>query len=273
LKIGIATSLYVNYPIHEAVRQIASLGFECVDIWGGRPHVYRQDYSAAELKALRAEIESRGMTVSSFMPAFYRYPHNLCSPNPRVWKDSLEYVVQSLDNAAELGAPLFLVCPARLLVGQDVADAWDRLANSLRLICDRAAPLGMKIVLEPVNKGVFDLINNTADAMRIIGVVGAGNLGVILDSGHLYLSDESIQQALATVGERLFQVHVSDNDGKRQQNLVPGDGTFDFKSFFSELRRHCYAGVVSVELSGDYAADPQPAAAESLRRIKQWLKR
>ncbi len=272
MKIGIATSSFASFPITEAVRIIAEAGYECVDIWGGRPHIYRQDYSSTELRNLRFEIEGRGMEVSSFMPAFFRYPYNLCSPNPMVRQDSLEYVYQSMDNAAELGSPILLVCPPRLLMGQEIESAWEQLAESLRLICDRSSQFGIKIVLEPVNKNVFDLINNTADVMRMIHYVGAAHLGIVLDTGHLYLSDESIKQALSSVKGRLFQVHVNDNDGKRQQNLVPGEGSFNFIEFFTGLCQIGFDGVVSAELNSDFGLNLQAAAKETAIRLKNWLK-
>ncbi len=271
MKKGIASSVFVNYPINEVINLIDNAGFRFVDIWGGRPHVYRKDYSSDELKSLRLEIEGRGMHVSSFMPAFFRYPHNLCSPNSIVVQDTLDYVFQSMDNAVELGAPLLLVCPPRLLFGQDAVEAWDMLAKNLQLICERAHAYGIRITLEPVNKQVFDLINSVADAMRMIQYVNCDNLGIILDSGHLYLSDETIEQALTMAADRLFQIHVSDNDGKKQQNLIPGDGTFDFDRFFKQLRKIKYDGVVSAELGGEYALDPIPAMQETARRISRWL--
>lgn len=272
MKIGIATSVFSNYSIHEAVRIIAEAGYDCIDIWGGRPHIYRKDYSPEELRALRSEIESRGMTVSSFMPAFYRYPHNLCSPNPEVVRDSLDYVYQCMDNAAELGASILLVCPPRLLFGQEVNDGWELLANALRLICDRVYQYPLKVSLEPVNKNVFDLINNVSDAKRMITYVGDEHLGVTLDSGHLYLSDETIEQALSSVGNYLFQVHINDNDGKNQQNLVPGEGTFNFEEFFTQLKKIGYNGVVSAELTSDYGQQIQPAVEKTIQLLKMWLK-
>lgn len=271
MKIGIATSVYINYRLDTAIKLIADAGYECVDIWGGRPHIYRQDYTSDELKNLKAQITGCGMSVSSFMPAFFRYPHNLCSPNPRVWNDSLDYVYQSMDNASILDSPLLLVCPARLMMGQEVSEAWERLAKSLQLVCERAGPMGIKIVLEPVNKQVFDLINNAADAMRMIQYIGVENLGVILDSGHILLSEESADQALALAGNKLFQVHVNDNDGKRQQNLVPGNGIFNFEEFFRNLQQIGFDGVVTAELSGDFASNPQPVVEETARRLKKWL--
>ena len=204
------------------------------------------------------------------MPAFFRYPHSLCSSNPIIWEDSLDYVYQSMDNAAELGSPIFLVCPARILYGQDAKDAWERLANSLKLICERIKPYGMKVVLEPVNKNVFDLINNVADAIRMIDFIQAENIGVIIDSGHLFLSDESIEQAFTLVGDRLLQVHVNDNDGIKQQNLIPGDGAFDF-DLFNILRQKGYNGVISAELSSEYGQNPFPVVEETARRLEGWL--
>ncbi len=271
MQIGIATSVFVNYAINDAILLIAEAGYQCVDIWGGRPHIYRKDFSPGQLRSLRSEIENRGMKVSSFMPAFFRYPHNLCSPNPKVTIDSINYVFESMENAAELGAPILLVCPPRLLNGQDKQAAWEQFAENLRIICERGSTYSMKIVLEPVNKNVFDLINTVADAMHMISYLEKENLGVILDSGHLYLSEETIERALSVVGERLFQVHVNDNDGKRQLNQIPGDGSFDFSKFFRLIHSIGYQGVISAELSGEYAMDPIPAVEETARRLSKWI--
>lgn len=272
MKKGIATSLFVNFPISEAIHRIAKAGYECVDIWGGRPHIYRKDFSPLELRNLRSEIEGRGMAVSSFMPAFFRYPYNLCSPNARVRKDTLGYVYQCLENAVELGAPILLVCPPRLLFGQNISSAWDQMASSLRLICDSSNQYGIKVVLEPVNKNVFDLINNTADAMRMIHYLDIDTLGVVLDTGHLHLSDETIAQALSQVKDRLYQVHINDNNGKQQQNLIPGEGTFNFEEFFSGLHQIGFNGVVSAELSTDYGMQLQQAIEVTSKRLSNWLK-
>ena len=68
MKLGLATSVLYQYTIFDAISVIAKCGYEGVDIWGGRPHVYRQDHSIAELKSLRKLIEDHGLIVSSFMP-------------------------------------------------------------------------------------------------------------------------------------------------------------------------------------------------------------
>ncbi len=271
MKLGLVTSVYVNYPLEEVIPRVAAAGYDCIDIWGGRPHAYRRDYDQAGLVGLRNRVTEAGMRVSSFLPAFFRYPHNLCSPNPIVRLDTLDYVRQCADNAAILEAEYLLICPARLLFGQSAADGWQRLTDSLNTVCEYVAQYRLKIVLEPVNSAVFDLINTCAEAMRMVHQLNSANLGVVLDTGHLHLSRETIDEALDIVGERLFLVHVNDNDGKRQQNLIPGDGTFDFAAFFAGLRRRGFDGVVSAELSAEYALAPDPPVQETARRLRPWV--
>ncbi|NPV87615.1 MAG: sugar phosphate isomerase/epimerase [Anaerolineae bacterium] len=271
MKLGIATSVYVNFPLEAVIPRLAAAGYDVVDIWGGRPHVYRRDYDQHGLESLRTLIEQHGMRVASFLPAFFRYPHNLASPNPIVRADSLEYVRLCAENAAILGASYLLICPPRLLHGQTPAEGWNLFAESLKIVCDEAERLSLKVILEPVNVAVFDLINTAADAMKMVHQLNRSNLGVVLDTGHLHLSNETFDQALDILSEKLFLVQVNDNDGKRQQNLVPGDGTFDFKAFFSALRQRGFDGVVSAELSADYALNPDPPVQETIRRLRAWI--
>ena len=104
MKLGYSTWGMPELAIDSAVNAIAEAGYEGVDIWGGRPHVYRHDWSAQELNALREQMASYGLSASSFMPAFYRYPHSLSNPNANVRLDSIDYMRICVDNAAILGA-------------------------------------------------------------------------------------------------------------------------------------------------------------------------
>jgi protein FrlC len=271
MRIGLATSVLSNYSIHEAIQIISNSGYDCIDIWGGRPHIYRNDYSKKELRSLRSEIYDMGIQISSFMPAFYRYPYNLCSSNKKIVKDSLEYVFCCIDNALILGVPVLLVCAAKLMEGQNRAEAWDILADNIRTICHRVKPDGMNIGLEVVNKNTFDLINETSDALRMIEYVGANNLGIVLDSGHLYLSGESIEGAVVSIRKQLLQIHVNDNDGNKQQNLIPGEGSFNFREFFKSLEMIGYDGVVSAEITSDYGQQIPTAIKKSAEQIKSFL--
>lgn len=271
MKIGIVSGVYLNYPLEEAVQRVADAGYDSIDVWSGRPHAYRHDFTRAQLKDVSRQIAERGLEVSSFLPAFYRYPYSLSNPNEIVRQDSVQYMKECMDNAVALGAPILLIVPGRSLHGQSHEDAWKRLLDSIDEVCRYGEQYNIKLGVEPINQHACDLINTSADAMRVVDELQHDNLGIVLDTGHMYLEREAISDALQCVGDRLLQFHVNDNDGKVQQNLVPGDGSFDFPAFLKALRQERFRGTLTVELGYHYTNDPDPAAQESARRLRSWL--
>lgn len=272
MKLATATSVLFFYSIQDAVRTVAELGYDGIDIWGGRPHVYRQDLSTGELRELRQLIEDCALSVSSFMPAFYRYPHSLSNPNPRVRKDSIEYMCQCVDNAALLGSRIVLVVPDLSLKGQDRADSLNRFIESIDEVAHYSSQYQLKLGIEVLYHDETDLVNNANDALHIINQLGHENLGVVLDSGTLNLSKESPADIFETLNGLVLQVHVSDNDGiKMQQNLIPGEGNYDFPGLVSALKKVGYSGFLSAELSKHYADDPVPALRTTAERLRTWI--
>ncbi|HOG45995.1 MAG TPA: sugar phosphate isomerase/epimerase family protein, partial [Anaerolineae bacterium] len=181
------------------------------------------------------------------------------------------YIQDSIETAAALGAPIVSVCPGHSLYGQAVADAWARLAQSLASICEFALRHNIRIAVEPADRYETDLLATTGDAMRMISELRLVNLGVVLDNGHAHVVGESAVQAVHMLGDRLFHVHLDDNNGKRDQHLIPGDGSFDFQPFMHALRAVGYEGFISAELSWDYTIDPDPAAQLTRNRMGQLL--
>jgi len=272
VKLGTATSVLYQYDIRDAVDLVARLGFDGVDLWGGRPHIYRQDLTQEELKALRHRIAGLGLTVASLMPAFFRYPHSLSNPNPRVRADSIDYMRRCVDNAAVLGAPIVLVVPDHSLHGQTRADSLSRFVESVAEVARYALPYDLKLGLEILYDDETDFLNSADDALAIIAQVGQQNLGVVLDSGTLHLSKEPLDELLTKLGALVLQVHVSDNHGHdEQENLIPGEGTYDFAGLIRTLKAHGYDGYLSAEITKGYAPTAEQALRTTLERLRGWM--
>jgi protein FrlC len=272
MKLGTATSVLHYYAIQDAINVVAEAGYDGVDIWGGRPHVYRHDWSTQELIALRQQMEAAGLSASSLMPAFYRYPHSLSNPNANVRRDSIDYMRVCVDNAAILGAKVVLVVPDHSLHGQSAAESRKRLTESVGEVADYASQYDLKLGLEVLYFDETDLITSTDEALAIIDELGgAANLGVVLDSGTLHLSKEPLAEVLAKLKERFLQIHVSDHHGVKQQNLIPGEGTYDFGEMMRVLLNHNYTGFISAELSREYADEPLSALRTTAQRLRGWM--
>lgn len=268
MKLSAVTSVFVNYALEDAIPHIAAAGCSGIDVWSGRPHLYRQDYSPARLAALKGQISDHGLHVVSVLPAFFRYPHNLSSPNEIVRQDSLDYMRYCLDNAVALGAEILLIVPGRALHKQSIDDARARLTDSINTVCQWAAEYPIKLGIEPANAGVTDLVLTSTDALDIIHALGHTNLGVVMDSGHIHLTGEPLDDILTGLGAHLLQFHVNDNDGQHQQNAIPGDGTFDFSGFVQRLQAHGYEGYLSIELGYDFTRNPVPAVTMAAERMQ-----
>jgi len=274
MRLATATSVFYQYTIQDAIDAIAKLGYEGVDIWGGRPHVYRNDLSAAELRDLRNRIEDQGLSVSSFMPAFYRYPHSLSNPNPKVRDDSVDYMRECIDNAAMLEAGIVLIVPDLTLYEHDREDSLQRLVECIDRIAQYASPYNLELGIEVLFYDETDLVTSADDAINIINQLGYENLCVVLDTGTLNLSKEQPEDIFSKLNNLVKQIHVNDNDGnKMQQNLIPGDGTYDFKSLIQFLNTIDYTGFLSAELSKHYADDPEPALRTTADRLREWMQK
>jgi protein FrlC len=271
VNLSVATSVFVNYLLRDVIPIVAETGYDGIDIWGGRPHIYRQDYPVEELSVFRKLLKEHNLKPVSFMPAFFRYPHSISSPNEKVRRDSINYMLQCTDNAVELGAETLLVIPGHSLNGQEQADAYKRMAESIATICDHSTQYDIRLGIEPANRMVTDLVNTAADAMALINELGYGNLGVVLDTGHVNLGSESLEAAISITGSTLLQIHVNDNDGQKQQNLIPGDGTFDFAGSLKTLVDCKFDGYLTVELGWDYTLNPVSAIREAAVRLRNMV--
>ena len=271
MKLSLSSFLYLNYPLDEALKRIAAAGYDGVDIWGGRPHAYRNDLPAAEIRRLRGIAERVGLQIASFIPAQFRYPTCLCSSSETIRRDSVEYIKDSLRSAAEFGAPVVTVCPGHTVFGQAAENGWQRLRESLGEICSSADALHLKVALEPADRYETDLVNNCDEALDLVRDVGWNNLGVVLDNGHSHVVKESAEGMVSQLGDRLFHVHLDDNGGQRDQHLIPGDGSFGFVPFIKSLNRVGYTGFLTAELSWDYTLDPDRAARAAINKMREYI--
>ena len=264
MKISITSGIYLNYPIPEIISKVAAAGYDGLDFWCGRPQIYRDDYSEGELFNFRKQLTELGLGVPSLLPAFYRYPHSLSYPNPKIRADSVNYMKRCIDNAAALGASIVLIVPGMSLEGQTTDEAWKNMLDCIDAICIYASQFDVRLGLEPVNHYVSDLVNTAADALRAIDELKHDQLGVVLDTGHVHLSEEPILDEVKILGDRLLQIHVNDNDGINQQNLVPGEGSFDFNALFSALSAEEFTGYLTAELAYHYIFNPDHAVDGTL---------
>ncbi len=159
----------------------------------------------------------------------------------------LDDLKRAMDHAAEVGCARISTCPlndgADTLFEVDYAKAYDSAAEVFSAACGHNRQ--MRICIEykkndPMARCLFGTAGETAAFCLL---TGAANLGATLDIGHALYADERPAQSavLLARANRLFYVHLNDNDGRWDWDMLPGAfHLWEFVELFYTLRKLGY---------------------------------
>ncbi len=273
MRLAVTNYVYLRYPFEEAVKRIAEAGYDGIEIWGGRPHVYPPDVNEEKAKEIKKLVDDHGLEIVCFTPEQCFYPVNISSPYEKEREESIEYMKKSIDVAAMLETKMMVITPGYAVKdGTNKKKAWDRLVETLRELAMYAEGKGVILAMEPLTLYETNLVSTLYDLEALLEDVGSEHLKGMVDTGHANVTKESAIEYVRRLGKNLVHVHVDDNDGSADSHLIPGRGTFDFKSFISVLKASGYKGYLSVELGFMYTVDPDSAIIESKRYLDSILR-
>ena len=118
-----------------------------------------------------------------------------------------------------------------------------------RNLCREAAKLNIAVTIET---GCVELPEISCDIGRLlefIKTVGAGNLGVCIDTGHCNVNRMPIGETLRRCGPLLMETHVHDNYGAFDTHGPLGEGDIEWPVFVSALEGIGYKGLITFEQS------------------------
>lgn len=211
--------------------------------------------------ALAAKLDDLGLgrTAVTIVPE----TGNPIAEDAAVRAAGLDHLKACLDACAVLGAetlvgPMYSPC-GRLVGRGGNAQEWGWAVECLRAAAEYADPLGVSLAVEPLNRFETYFLNGSEQAVRLVDEVAHPRCGVLYDTFHANIEEKDPVGAIATYGQRIAHVHVSEND-----RSTPGEGHVPFAETFAALRAVGYDGWLTVEAFG--RALPEVAAATSIWR-------
>jgi len=162
-------------------------------------------------------------------------------------REVVDDLKRAMDVAAELGCERITTCPLNegsdYLFEMDYVKVYDDAAEAFASVCGHNPDMRICIeykVSDPRVRCVFGTAGETAAFCQL---VNADNLGATLDIGHALYAGERPAQAAALLAKtkRLFYVHLNDNDGRWDWDLLPGAyHVWDFVEFLYFLKKLGY---------------------------------
>jgi len=221
------------------LKRIAELGFTAVELPIEDPALV----DAAALAPLLADLGLKVHVCGAFGPG-----RDLTAADASARAGARAYISACLDIAQQLDAG-FLAGPmysqvgkARQLPEDERRREWDLAVSELRLVSASAAERGLQIALEPINRFETDLVNTTADSLRMIRDIAHPAAKVMIDTFHMTIEEANIGDAIRAAGSDLIHVQVSEN-----HRGVTGTGLTPWSDFRDALRDISYHGSIVIE--------------------------
>jgi D-psicose/D-tagatose/L-ribulose 3-epimerase len=228
------------------------------------------EISPAQRREMVRAMRNAGIVCAALHWLFAPPPPGLhaTAPDGQVRRKSWEYLSQLIDFCGDLGGPVMVFGSpkARNTVGGISApEAMKYLAEGLAKVTDHAAKRGVKILLEPLDHNQTDVVNNAAEAIKIVNEINHPAIQTMFDFHNTLDEPEPFHWIIEKYYPHIYHVHVQEMDGKY---LGSGNAGNDFVPAFQTLKDLRYEKWVSLEVF-DFSPGPKMIAYESMKTLKQ----
>lgn len=251
---GISTHLYHAQKLgREHLAEIASYGFEAIELFATRSHFDYHD--AAAVAALKTWLDETGLALHSVhAPITERFGAG--DDWTATFSTAAGEASRRQAAVREAGAALQIarLIPFGFLVvhlgtPENRTGAGDNVraaaARSAEDICALAEPLGVRVALEVIPNALSTPAALTSLLERDLDSPAAG---ICLDFGHAFLGDD-LPDAIETVAEHLLTTHVHDNHRRADDHLPPYAGAIDWDAALMSMQKIGYDGRYILELA------------------------
>jgi sugar phosphate isomerase/epimerase len=278
MRLAFSTNAYLRYSLDEAVRRVAGLGYQGIEIMADVPHAWPAGLLGEYKQGIRRVLADNGLSISNvnafMMNAIADPRHSYWHPS---WLESerhyrqirVEHTRRSLTLARELGALSITTEPGGPLApGMSRGSAMKLFAEVLKPVAEHAEKEGVLLLVEP-EPGL--LIENSDQFLEFMQLVDSPAIGLNFDVGHFFCVGEDPPVAIRRLAPYIRHFHLEDIATTRvHHHLVPGEGVIDFRSTFRAIKDIGYAGWITIELY-PYVDNPDEAARTAFQRIAPLL--
>jgi D-psicose/D-tagatose/L-ribulose 3-epimerase len=252
LKYAITLSSFCHIePIERTLERLQGQGYDAVEMFG--------EPQKMGMKKLRDIFDSFNFHVCGITGMWGSisedsWKRRILSADRSITKHTEEYVMDCIKMCQSVGGNEMNIC---LFADSDMA-TFDRNHRTLsgdkkEAVIQKAIPLlntlskfakdyGVHILVEPLNRYNTPFCSSAKDAFVIANKVNHDNFGLLLDTFHMNIEEDSLEDTILKSGKLLRHMHLADNNRK-----MPGYAHINFQSIMRSLFGIGYNGYASFE--------------------------
>lgn len=270
MQLGYSTWGMPNVPIDVSVSQLATLGFDAIEITVlPRFTTALANLDSRERQRIRRLIQDHNLALSA-VGAYL----DLMAQDAVQFADNFAYVQGAIDLAVDWAQGDRLPVVISGFGGQpgDLATQQAQLVDRLNTLGEYAETRGVTVALE---HHVGAALETPDQVVAVMEQVTSPAIRVNFDISHFNVMGIAIEESVAKMMPYTVHTHVKDESGRYpiHQYLIPGEGEFDYVRYLKAMQAHGYTGFVSTEISmmvqrrPDY--DPIATATRSYQVLSQ----
>jgi len=211
------------------IRKAAEIGYDVLE-FQAQPLLEMTDEKLKSLKSLADEVGIELTYSLGLDPAY-----DVSSPDEKVRLGGVDYLKRIVEQIGKMdgkllsgvsyagwGTPSYILNDKRPLL--------ENSFKSMREIIKTAEDNGVTYCVEAVNRFEGCLINTAQEALDYAAEIDSPNIGVLLDTYHMNIEENSIGDAIRLVGDKLTSFHTGENN-----RTAPGKGHLDWDEIFKAL--------------------------------------
>jgi sugar phosphate isomerase/epimerase len=268
-RFGISTHVFhAERLAREHLAAVAARGFEALELYATRTHFDYHDPAAAV--ALGGWLEDTGLslhavhapTTVGFSGGKWGETLSLAAGDEGRRQMAVSETVTSLGLASVVPFE-HLVMHLGVPSPDAGANSRSAAARSLEEVAEAAEAVGVSLAIELIPNALSlppRLVQWLEEDLEL------DRAGICLDVGHAHLAGD-VMDAVETCSGHIVTTHVHDNDGRRDDHLVPGHGTIDWEGVMMAFQKVGYDGAWIFELApaGDWRGALERAAGVRTR--------
>jgi 5-keto-L-gluconate epimerase len=240
----------------KCVDRCAELGFHGIEL--ALLHADQVDVPAMKKRLAETGMEIPCISSGQVFAADKLY---FTHPDESIRNQAVERIIGMVQLAAEFGAKVN-TGRVRGLVheGESITTAKQRYLECINRCADVAEPLGVELIVEPVNRYEINFINNCMEGLELVKEAGRECVKLMPDLFHMNIEDASFREVFEKGKDYITYIHVADSN-----RLAPGWGHLPFDEIFQILKDIDYDGWLTAEIL------PQPDPDSAARQAAEYL--
>ena len=239
--------IHDTFGIKETFDVFAKAGFEGIDFNNDVDEYSYDKHDEHFYRDLAKYAASKGIAICQ---AHAPFPSSY--DDEEKTEKRFKEIVQSMKNAAYLGAPMIVVHPCTHLdfsIDGNPELLFEYNLNFYRRLIPYAEEIGIKIAIENISR---NSITSTPERLnRLYDTLNNPVFTICFDVGHCLFQNVDPGEAIRKIGARLVDgcTHVHDNFGDTDAHTLPYYGKVDWEEVMKALAEIGYRGELNYEAS------------------------